>query len=107
MALHLNSLKATARKMAEAGTSGNGRFFGGVDDEGRSNAERVADLLRSEHGLLAKVDRDPMDVGFVVRVVGCSEAAHASLESAEPVTTDGPLGHGWACSRCGEFLQAG
>lgn len=26
---------------------------------------------------------------------------------AVPYVSDGPLGHGWECGRCGKFLQAG
>ena len=36
-----------------------------------------------------------------------SEAEHDCSDWAGPVTTDGPLGHGWACGKCGAFLQAG
>lgn len=34
-------------------------------------------------------------------------ATHDCLENAQPVATDGPLGHGWACAVCGAPLQAG
>lgn len=34
-------------------------------------------------------------------------AEHNCDEWAGPVQTDGPLGHGWACGVCGNFLQAG
>jgi hypothetical protein len=37
----------------------------------------------------------------------CTEEDHARMEHAVPCTTDGPLGHGWECGRCGAFLQAG
>ena len=32
---------------------------------------------------------------------------HDCNDCAVPVHTDGPLGHGWACGKCGAFLQAG
>ena len=36
-----------------------------------------------------------------------TEADHDCMDWAGPVTTGGPLGHGWACGHCGRFLQAG
>lgn len=33
--------------------------------------------------------------------------AHDCMENAVPYVSDGPLGHGWECGVCGEFLQAG
>ena len=35
------------------------------------------------------------------------EEEHDCMEHAYPHGTDGPLGHGWSCGVCGEFLQAG
>lgn len=32
---------------------------------------------------------------------------HDCWEHPIPVTTEGPLGHGWECAVCGAFLQAG
>ena len=32
---------------------------------------------------------------------------HDCMENAVPYTSDGALGHGWECGRCGKFLQAG
>jgi hypothetical protein len=32
---------------------------------------------------------------------------HDGWENAVPYVSDGPLGHGWECGVCGEFLQAG
>ena len=32
---------------------------------------------------------------------------HMCMEHAVPISTDGPIGHGWECSLCGSFLQAG
>lgn len=32
---------------------------------------------------------------------------HDCMTNAVPCKTDGPLGHGWECGVCGEFLQAG
>lgn len=32
---------------------------------------------------------------------------HDCWDNAVHVTTDGPLGHGWKCSVCDAFLQAG
>jgi hypothetical protein len=36
-----------------------------------------------------------------------SEPPHVCDEHAVYIETDGPLGHGWECGICGEFLQAG
>lgn len=33
--------------------------------------------------------------------------SHDCMDHAYPHDTDGPLGHGWSCGVCGEFLQAG
>jgi hypothetical protein len=33
--------------------------------------------------------------------------AHDCYANAVPYESDGPLGHGWECGICGEFLQAG
>ena len=32
---------------------------------------------------------------------------HDCMENAVPYVSDGALGHGWECGRCGAFLQAG
>ncbi len=38
----------------------------------------------------------------------CRRHDHECANHAVPYTNgDGPLGHGWECGRCGEFLQAG
>ena len=39
--------------------------------------------------------------------VDLEEAYHDCMEHAVEIATDGPLGHGWACNICGNFLQAG
>lgn len=43
--------------------------------------------------------------------VGDGEAvrlqSHNCEECAVPYESDGALGHGWECGRCGRFLQAG
>ena len=38
---------------------------------------------------------------------GANHDAHDCMEHAVYVTTDGPIGHGWECGKCGKFLQAG
>lgn len=35
------------------------------------------------------------------------EADHDCWDNAVPYVSDGPLGHGWECGKCGAFLQAG
>ena len=32
---------------------------------------------------------------------------HRCFDYAVPYESDGALGHGWECGRCGKFLQAG
>ena len=32
---------------------------------------------------------------------------HNCMDNAVPYTSDGALGHGWECGKCGRFLQAG
>lgn len=34
-------------------------------------------------------------------------ADHDCQEHATYILTDGPIGHGWECGVCGDFLQAG
>lgn len=34
-------------------------------------------------------------------------SSHNCWEEAVQVKTDGPIGHGWECGKCGAFLQAG
>ena len=34
-------------------------------------------------------------------------ADHDCFDYPEPYVSDGPLGHGFMCGRCGAFLQAG
>ena len=38
---------------------------------------------------------------------GLEAPAHDCNENAVPYESDGALGHGWECGRCGRFLQAG
>lgn len=35
------------------------------------------------------------------------EPDHDCFDHAVPYESDGALGHGWECGRCGAFLQAG
>jgi len=43
-----------------------------------------------------------------VKALEASEPdAHDCEANAVPYIGDGPLGHGWECGVCGEFLQAG
>lgn len=38
----------------------------------------------------------------------CGECqSHDCMDHAVPYESDGPLGHGFECGRCGAFLQAG
>ena len=47
-------------------------------------------------------------VGYVHEGVGpAADEEHDCWANAVPYTSDGPLGHGWECGVCGEFLQAG
>lgn len=32
---------------------------------------------------------------------------HDCMDFEVPYTSDGALGHGWECGRCGAFIQAG
>lgn len=41
------------------------------------------------------------------RTVEALAVVHDCDENAVPYVSDGPLGHGWECGRCGKFLQAG
>lgn len=55
-------------------------------------------------------DTTLQDVVDWLRVITNSQADlddHDCNEYAQPYTSDGPLGHGWECGRCGAFLQAG
>lgn len=55
-------------------------------------------------------DDPPVPAGEVERVNaerGIEPEDHDCMEHAVPCTTDGPLGHGWECGKCGAFLQAG
>lgn len=36
-----------------------------------------------------------------------AEPAHDCWDHPVPYVSDGPLGHGWECGVCGNFLQAG
>jgi hypothetical protein len=36
-----------------------------------------------------------------------SHGPHNCMDYAIPYKSDGPLGHGWECGKCGMFLQAG
>jgi hypothetical protein len=52
----------------------------------------------------------PVDIGATAKAVAESDTPipdHDCMMNAVPYVSDGPLGHGWECGICGEFLQAG
>jgi hypothetical protein len=110
--------------------SGNGVVVDGTDDP-KMRPFRVrldgadadtfhnADQLRPEIGSavpggpLKEDDVDPfppVEAGATAAAVAESDTPipdHDCMENAVPYVSDGPLGHGWECGVCGEFLQAG
>jgi hypothetical protein len=106
--------------------SGNGVVVDGTDDP-KMRPYRVrldgadtdtfhsADQVRSEivGGPLYEDDVDPfppVEAGTTAAAVAESDTPipdHDCMENAVPYVSDGPLGHGWECGVCGEFLQAG
>lgn len=60
----------------------------------------------------AKAKGDPVASKLAITISTLHDLAvqhgdHDCMEHAVQCTTDGPLGHGWECGRCGNFLQAG
>lgn len=52
----------------------------------------------------------PVEAGATAAAVAQSDTPipdHDCWENAVPYSSDGPIGHGWECGVCGEFLQAG
>ena len=66
-------------------------IVGWAYDAAKTNEERIS--LKQAHDTLG--------------ALAVKHGYHDCDDHARPCTTDGPLGHGWECGKCGNFLQAG
>jgi excinuclease UvrABC nuclease subunit len=64
------------------------------------NEQELAEAYRKARAII----RDTTSTEFALAT---RKQDHDCIAYAKPCFTDGPLGHGWKCGRCGSFLQAG
>jgi hypothetical protein len=71
--------------------------------EATKEPKRISSIIPTPAEIRRTVER----VIATEESTGTASAIHNCMEYAVPYQSDGALGHGWECGKCGKFLQAG